>query len=239
MFKYIKVIFRGAYKILFAYPKIRKYAKNRDKYSLEERYAYARKLINIVMKAFRVEIKTEGFEKINNDETYLFVGNHQGFMDALVMIYLFDKPFCFVSKKEAREYPFVGKIIYFIEGIFFDRENLRDSVRMIRECEEKLRNNRSVVIFPEGTRTRDENHMPGEFKAGALKPAYDTKTKIVVLAMDGSYKILSTKYKKDLVVNVKVVDVIDSSVYEKKNTNELSSEIKEKIINNLYEFRKQ
>lgn len=239
MFKYLKVIFRGAYKILFAYPKIRKYAKNKDKYPIEERYAYARKLIKIVMKAFDIDVKVEGFLEIDKKEPCLYVANHQSFMDSLTLIYLFEDPICFVTKKESRDYPFVGKVCHFIDCIFLDRENLRDSIRMIKECKEKLNNGVNVCIFPEGTRTKDENFMPADYKAGALKCAYDTNKKIVVLTLDGSYKALSTKYKGKLVINVKVSEIIDPSVYKEKGTTELADYIKQKTFETLSELRKQ
>lgn len=239
MFKYIKAVFRGAYKLLFAYPKICKYAKHKDKYPIEERYAYARKLINIVFKSMNVEVKAEGLEKLNKDETYYFVCNHQGFVDPLTMIYLFDKPKAFVTKIEAEKYPFAGKVIKSIDAIFIDRDNIRDAVKMVKQSKEYLNNGRDVVIFPEGTRTRDDNHMPGEYKAGALKPAYETKKKIAVLAIDGSYKALSSKYKGKSIINLKVIDVIDSSVYESKNTTDIVKEIEEKTVNQIIVFRKQ
>ena len=125
MFKYLKAVFRGGYKILFAYPKICKYSKHKDKYSIEERYAYARKLINIVFKAMDVEVIKEGFDKLDTNETYLIVGNHQGFIDALTMIYLFDTPKVFVTKIEAEKFPFVGKVNKSIDAIFIDRKLMR------------------------------------------------------------------------------------------------------------------
>ena len=239
MFKYVKAFFRGAYKILFAYPKIRKYAKNKDKYPLEERYAYVRKLVKIIFKSLKVEVKAEGIEIVNPEETYLFVSNHQGVMDALTMIYLFEKPMTFVSKKEAMDYPIVGKICYIIDAIFIDRENIRDAVRMVRTCGEYLNKGLNVVIYPEGTRTKDENYMTGDYKPGALKPAYETKSKIVSIAIDGSYKILSKKYKKDLKVNVRGMSLIDSTAYVSKNTNELAKEIQDKTNIVLREIRQQ
>lgn len=239
MFKYIKAVFRGAYKILFAYPKICKYAKHKDKYSIEERYAYARKLINIVFRAMDVEVEAEGLEKLNKDETYYFVSNHQGFVDPLAMIYLFDKPKVFVSKIEAEKYPFAGKVNKSIDSIFIDRDNIRDAVRMVKQSREYLNNGRDVVIFPEGTRTRDDNHIPGEYKAGALKPAFETKTKIAVLAMDGSYKTFSRKFKGKTIIKVKVLEVIDPSEYDSKNTNDLAKKIEEETKEQILDFRKQ
>lgn len=239
MFKFIKAFFRGLYKILLAYPKIRKYAKNKDKYPIEERYAFARKLINILMKSFEVKLNVEGLEKLDMSDAFMIVCNHQGVMDALTMVYLFDKPLACVSKIEARKYPIVGKVVYFIDSIFIDRENVRDAVKMVRSCKEYLNSGRSVVIFPEGTRTKDENYMPGEYKAGAFKPSYETKKKTVVMAIDGGYKVFSKKYKGKLSINVKVLEVIEPSVYDNKNTTEIAKFVEEKTSEALIEMRKQ
>lgn len=239
MFKYLKAIFRGAYKILFALPKINRYVKNKDKYSFEERYAYVRKLVKIVFKSFKVEVNARGLEKLDNNETYYFVSNHQAVMDALTMIYLFEKPMTFVCKKETLKYPIVGKVCYIIDAFFYDREDMREAVKMIRSCTDHLNNNLNVVIYPEGTRTKDADYKLGEYKPGALKPAYNSKKKIVTVVIDGSYKILSKKYKRDLKVNLNVMDVLDYDDYSGKNTNELASGIQEKTSANLEIIRKQ
>ena len=239
MFKYVKAFFRGLYKILLSYPKIRKYAKNKDKYPLEERYAFVRKLVGYLFKAFKVEINAEGFDKLEADQTYMFISNHQALADALTLIYLLDKPMTFVAKKESRDYPFVGKIIYLIDAIFIDRENIRDAVKMVRTSVNYLNNGINVSIYPEGTRTKDENYMTGEYKAGALKPAYETKKDMVVIGIDGSYKVFSKKHKKDLKINVKVLEVFKFGEYGSKNTTELAKEIQDKTNEYLVEIRKQ
>ena len=238
MLKYIKFFFKGGYKILLRYPKIYRYAKHKEKYSLEERYAYARKLVKIFFKAFDIKVNVYGFEQIK-DEAYLFISNHQGVIDALTYMYLSEKPITFVSKKEALKYPFVGKVIYFIDGVFLDRDNIRDAVKMVKTCANSLNNGTSVCIFPEGTRTRDENQKIGEYKAGALKCAYEAKKKIVSFMIDGGYKVFSKKYKKNFKIDVKILEVIDPSVYLVKSTTDLANEIKEKTQEELIKIRQQ
>jgi len=239
MFKYIKFFFRGGYKILFSYPKIRKYAKNKDKYSFEDRYAFVRKLVKCFLKAFKVEVNANGFDKLNNDETYLFVGNHQAVIDPLTLIYLSEKPMTFVSKKETMKYPFVGKACYIIDAIFIDRDNIRDAVRMVKLCKEYLNKGINVAIYPEGTRTKDENYYAGEYKAGAFKPAYETKKTIASIAIDGSYKVFSKKYKKNFKIDIEVMDVYDFDNYEGKNTGELAKKIQDDTNYWLRQIRKQ
>ena len=239
MFKYIRAFFAGAYKILFALPKLNKYYKNKDKYPFEERYAFVRKLIIIVFKSFKVKVNCDGFDKLDSNKTYYFVSNHQAVMDALTMIYLMEKPMTFVCKKETIKYPLVGKACYVIDAFFYDRDDMREAVKMIRSCTSHLENNLNVAIYPEGTRTKDENYMTGEYKAGALKPAYNSKKDIVTIAIDGSYKILSKEYKNNLKIELKVMDILKYDEYSGISTNDLASKIQAKTNESLIELRKQ
>lgn len=239
MFKYIKFFFRGGYKIILSYPKIRRYFKNKDKYSFEERYAFARKLIVCFIKAFNVKINASGFEKIDLNKTYLFVSNHQAVMDALSLIYLLDKPMTFVCKIEVKKYPFVGKVCDMIDVIFIDRNNIRDAVKMVKTSREYLKKGLNVAIYPEGTRTKDDNYMPGEYKAGAFKPAYEAESSLANITIDGSYKVFSSKYKKDLIINISASDVYDYDEYCNENTNQLAEQFKASTCATLEEFRKQ
>ena len=65
-----------------------------------------------------VDMLVEGFDEIDKKEACLYVANHQSFMDSLTLIYLFEDPVCFVTKKESRDYPFAGKVCHFIDCIF-------------------------------------------------------------------------------------------------------------------------
>lgn len=239
MLKFVKAFFKGLYKILLSYPKIRKYQKHKDKYSREERYSFLRKLVNILFKSFNVKVNAKGLEKIDTNGTYFIVCNHQSMADALTLIHLFEKPMSAVSKIEALKYPIIGRACDMVDIIFIDRDNIRDAVKMLKASKEFLNNNVSVAIFPEGTRTKDENYTPSEYKSGALKPAFETKSKIAVLAIDGSYKVFSKKHKKDITINVEVIDVLDFDNYGGKNTNELAHEIYTKTAEKINEFRQQ
>lgn len=126
-----------------------------------------------------------------------------------------------------------------VDVIFFDRDNVRDAVKMIKSTKEYLGEGKNVLIFPEGTRTKDADYKTGDYKAGALKPAYETKRNMVVITIDGSYKIFSKKYKKDLKVDAEVIDVLNYTDFASKNTAELASEIQVKTNEKLIDMRKQ
>lgn len=228
--KYFGYIFNGAGKILVYPHHAKKYIKAKDEFSLEERYKFVREKIDEVFNdILKVKLDVSGLEKLNNEETYLFVPNHQSMLDPLALIQLFEKPTIFVSKKEVYKMPIVGKIDYIIDSIFLDRESPREALKMVRKCYEYLIEKKNVVIFAEGTRTKNKNATIGDYKPGSFKCAYNSGCKIVPVVIDKSYIILSNKHKNtDKVIKVSFLDPIDRVEYEKMSTVELAT-----LVNNL------
>lgn len=239
--KYFGYVFRGAGAILFYPFHIRKYVKNKNQYPLQERYDVVKgKIKTVLLKYLNATLKVEGLEKLDESSTYLFVPNHQGMLDPLCLIHLFDKPLIFVSKKEAKKMPIIGKINYIIDSIFLDRESPRDALNMVKASKQYLCDGKNVVIFPEGTRSKDEQVSINTYKPGALKCAYGTNAKIVPVVIDGSYLFLSTKHKNnDKVIKIKFLDPIESSNYETLTTTELAEKIEKFAKSELEKMRNQ
>ena len=238
--KYFAYIMRGAGAILF-YPFLaRKYIKNKDKYPLQERYDFVKGKVNRVFsKYLKVNLEVQGIENLDEKSTYLFVPNHQAMIDPLCLIELFDKPLIFVSKKEARKMPVFGKLNYIIDSIFLDRESPRDALSMVKACKNHLTNGTSVVIFPEGTRSKDEQVSILPYKPGALKCAYGTNAKIVPIVIEGSYLFLSIKRKNPMkTIKVKILKPISNDEYERLNTTELALNIETMVKSELEMMRK-
>ena len=125
MLKYLIFFFKGAYKIPFYYPKILIYYKNKDKYSIEKRFIFAKKLVSILVNSLGINYKIEGIEKLNNINGVMIAPNHQSFLDAITLIHLSEKPLLFLSKIETLKYPFVGKITALLDSIFLKRIDYR------------------------------------------------------------------------------------------------------------------
>ena len=189
--KYFGYIGHGAIRILGYIPGINKYLKNKEDFTLEERYNHARLRVDDVLhNILRVKLQINGYDKIKDEDTCLFIPNHQSMIDPLCLIHLFKDPTIVVSKKEAKKMPVVGKIIDLIDGIHLDRESPRDALNMVKNCKNYLNTGTSVVIFPEGTRSKDENVSILPYKPGAFKCAYGTNAKIVPVVIEGTYLFL-------------------------------------------------
>ncbi len=237
--KYFGYIFNGAGKILVYPHHAKKYVKSKDDYPLEERYSFVKgKVKEVFDDILKVKLEVSGLDKLTNEDTYLFVPNHQSMLDPLALIYIFDDPTIFVSKKEVYKMPIVGKIDYIIDAIFLDRESPRDALNMVKKCREYLTNKTNVVVFAEGTRSKNKEVNIGEYKAGSFKCAYNTGAKIVPVVIDKSYIILSNKHKNtDKVIKVSFLDPLDKEEYESLSTSELATHVNNMAKNELERLR--
>ena len=127
------------------------------------------------------------------------------------------------NKEAGSNNPIVGKIEKVIDSVFLDRSSVRDALIMSKACKQHLLDKKNVVIFAEGTRSKNEEKSIGEYKPGAFKCAYGTGVKIVPVVIDKSYIPLSTKIKNtDKVIDVAFLNPIESSEYENLNTTDLA-----------------
>lgn len=159
---------------------------------IEESEALIYKCTNIwansLLKLAGVKVNVHGVENIPKDKTVLFVGNHQGNFDIPIYITQIPKVIGFISKIEVEKIPLVRTWMNFLHCVFMDRSNLRKSGEAIINGIKNLKAGHSIVIFPEGTRSKGGPIK--EFKAGSFKLATKSKCPIVPVTMDGSFKIM-------------------------------------------------
>ena len=132
-------------------------------------------------------VNVHGLENIPEGPV-LFVSNHQSNMDIAIICGFIDKPKGFIAKKELKKLPLINKWITLAGSIYLDRENPRKSMEGILEGIKTLKNGHSLVVFPEGTRSRGDKM--GEFKSGSFKLATKSKVPIVPLTIDGTYWVM-------------------------------------------------
>ncbi|WP_442781297.1 lysophospholipid acyltransferase family protein [Clostridium sp. ZS2-4] len=153
-----------------------------------ERYLHeaAVKWANHILKITGVTVDVEGLENIPQ-EACCFVSNHQGNFDFIAMFASIDKSMGFIAKKEIKKLKIISVWMKELKCVFIDRENIRESLKAINEGAENLKKGHSMVIFPEGTRSKGK--QMGQFKKGSLKMALKANAPIVPVTVDGSYKI--------------------------------------------------
>lgn len=132
-------------------------------------------------------------EKLQNaelTEPCIIICNHMSAEDGVVVRYLFrNKNVCSLMAKDLLEKPFFKYLVGDCQCIPVDRKNA--STKWIHECEEQMKEGKSVIIFPEGT-TIKENAVE-DFKSGFIMLAMTTGAKVLPVATNGKYKLFSRK----------------------------------------------
>ncbi|MFU0824930.1 1-acylglycerol-3-phosphate O-acyltransferase [Clostridium bovifaecis] len=185
-----------------------------------------------VLKKAGVKVEAKGLENVPK-EACCFVSNHQGNFDILAILASIDKPMGFIAKKEMEKTPMISRWMRNIRCVFIDRDNVRESLKAINQGAENLKNGYSMVIFPEGTRSK--GHNIGEFKKGSLKMATKAKAPIVPITIDGSYKIFEEHNgwlrKGEIKVTVGKPIYLDKLTSEEQK--DLAERVKREIVKNL------
>jgi len=145
---------------------------------------YAAKHIKLV----GANVQVVGVENIPHDRAVLFVSNHQGLFDIAVFLASIPTPKGLIAKTELKKIPILRTWMSYINCVFMDRKDLKKSAKAILDGVEILKSGYSMVIFPEGTRTRGST--PIDFRAGSFKLATKAKVPIVPVTMDGTYKLM-------------------------------------------------
>lgn len=128
-----------------------------------------------------------GREKVPVDGPVIYMSNHQGNFDILALFLAIPRQFSWIAKEELFAIPVFGHSMRRAGYIPLDRSDGRRALKSIEAAAAMIRDGRSVVIFPEGTRTPDGNLLP--FKRGGFLLAAKAGVPIVPFTINGSAKV--------------------------------------------------
>lgn len=187
--------------------------------------------INTIFTPMFISIK--GKQHINKNTSYIIIANHQSTWDIFAIYGWLGLDIKWVMKKELRKIPGVGFGSAKVGHIFIDRSNRKNAIESINEAKRKLINGTSVVIFPEGTRSKTGEI--GKFKKGAFKLAIDLDLPILPITITGTQKILPAGTLNLLPGKVKmnIHSPIDAISYNDENMQELIEKAKQVIESGL------
>ncbi len=175
----------------------------------------------------KCDITVYGLENIPKDEPVVFIGNHQSNFDsALMFYYLHKKRPGFIVKKELDGKPILSKWMKMVNCLFIDRKDVKKSMKTILEAIDRIKKGRSMLIFPEGTRSKGKEM--NEFKSGSFKLATKTKVPIVPFTINGTYQIMEANHNF-IKPNKKVELYIHKPIETKNLTREEEVELPEKV----------
>lgn len=131
-----------------------------------------------------VDFVVKGQEKVSADGPVIFTPNHAGAFDIPAIVLTTTKSPIFMAKKELGKIPFLKSWMDAVDCVFVDRANKQSAHSSLQSAIDAVKDGRSLVIFPEGTRSKTGEL--GEFRGGAMKIAMETGAKVVPVLIEGT-----------------------------------------------------
>ena len=179
------------------------------------------------------KLHLEGREKIPWKRPVVMVANHRSLIDILAL-YKIRRPFKWTSKDENFRLPFIGMVLSLTNSIRIKRESFRSGAQFLTQAENEISKGSSILLFPEGTRSKTMKMRP--FKEGAFLLAKNTGCGVIPIIHTGSEKTFdrgSWVLKGKAPIYIRVLDEIPSSEVERLDVNELMMLTREKMEEGL------
>lgn len=138
-----------------------------------------------------VKVDVEGHLALDPSHSYVFMANHLSTIDIWALYVALPLPVRMIAKKQLATIPLFGWAMWAGRFIFIDRHNAISARRSIDRAKERIRAGASVLLFPEGTRSRDGQLQP--FKKGGFHLAIDAGAPIVPVALHGTRELMPRK----------------------------------------------
>lgn len=174
-------------------------------------------------------IRVSGLEHLPEGGAIL-VSNHQSLVDIPLFLAALPRQVRFLAKRELGRIPLFGSAMKKSGNLFIDREDPRDAVKLVREATERMERGQLVVIYPEGTRSRDGTI--GEFKPGAFYLARKTEAPLLPVYIDGGRKALprgSLLFRPSVLV-MRVLPPVRGSGGRSLTRDEMAEETRRRIL---------
>jgi len=173
-----------------------------------------------------VTVRLHGGGNILSNQNYIFASNHVSLLDSPSLVAHIPKALCFVAKRELFSVPFMGWYLHRQGHVPIERGEPKASLRSLNEAAKAIASGRkSILMFPEGTRSKDGQMLP--FKEGLALLAIRSGTPVVPVAIRGTQAVMPSKALKITpgVVDLYIGDPIDVSDYEPKHRGELTARL--------------
>lgn len=206
-----------------------------NKVSFEESFELIKKITKKANHAGRVTIESYGLENIPKEDGFIFFPNHQGLFDVLVFLESCPRPFSFVIKKEASNIILLKQIVKALNAYSMDREDIKQSMKVINAVTEDVKKGKNFIIFAEGTRSKMGNKLL-DFKGGSFKSATKARCPIVPCALIDSFKPFDEKSIKPVTVKLIYMPPMYYEEYKDMKTVDIAGEVKRRIEETIQQY---
>lgn len=140
---------------------------------------------NLLM-AYRYKVLNKHF--VEKDKAYIFVVNHNSYLDSIAIVRVIPQSFKPLGKIEMVKIPIFG-MLYKHLVILIDRSSTMSREQSVIALKKELEIGQSILIFPEGTMNKSDRLL-GDFYDGAFRIAIETQTPILPLTLINTKELM-------------------------------------------------
>jgi 1-acyl-sn-glycerol-3-phosphate acyltransferase len=176
-----------------------------------------------------IRVRVSGAEKVDWSRAHVFMGNHQNLLDPFILVLAVQRHMVGIEKQENHRIPIYGQLARAWGNIPIDRGNPAAAHATIGAATARMKEGASVLILPEGTRTKDGSIGP--FKKGGFHMALDAGADIVPFTINGAYQVFQTGSWRvhPGVVEVIFGETIPTAGYTKETMDALVARVREAV----------
>lgn len=228
MNRLVRMVLQNLWKIPGAYGKLCHYAKQTDKYPEQEKWDHIRYIMQLAVAGGNVDLQVSGVENLPETGGFMLYGNHQGLFDVLAIASTCPKPLGIAYKKELTNVPLLKQIFACTKSFAMDREDVRQSLKVIQAVTEEVEKGRNYVIFPEGTRSKLGNTLL-PFHGGSFRCALKAKCPVVPMAFIDCFKVLDEKGSAPVRAQLHYLKPIQYAEFQDMKAAQLAELVKSRI----------
>jgi putative phosphoserine phosphatase/1-acylglycerol-3-phosphate O-acyltransferase len=158
---------------------------------------------DVAASAAGIDLRVDGEEHLWSHRPAVFIFNHQSGLELILLLKMLRRDFTGIAKQELRHNPVFGPLFSASGVVFVDRSNTVKAIEALEPAVEALKQGRSLIIAPEGTRSKTPT--VGPFKKGAFHLAMQAGVPVVPIVFRN---VLDALPKGAAIVRPAVVEAV-------------------------------
>ena len=196
-----------------------------------------------LLDGLRCEVRVEGLEHVPAQGPYLIMANHQSKYDIPVLVGYLGVISGFLAKRELFRLPGLAFWMQQIGCVPLNRKDVSGSIQVLASLGAELKaSGRTLILFPEGTRSRDPEGAIGPLRQGSLRLATDNEIPILPVVLDGT-RLLDSKQALlrtsggGRYVRVRVLPLLNPGNLNGPQRKQLAEKLKNDLVSNHAQIR--
>lgn len=151
-------------------------------------YRFATRVAFLGVRLIGIKVEVEGLDRFDHDRSYIYMCNHVSAIDPPIVIPLIPRRTSVLVKKQLFRIPLLGQAMRMGSLVPVDRADRDSAIASVRRAAEVLRSGVNMMVYPEGTRSRDGKVLP--FKKGPFYLAMESGVPVLPMTIRGGHELM-------------------------------------------------